>query len=62
MAKKETGKIVQYGNTPYIPIPASIVKDSLYSEVGIKKGDEVEIEIVGKSLKVRLPEEEKQEE
>ena len=58
MAKKTKGKVVKYGNTPYIPIPSAVLNDSLYSEVGIGKGDVVDIEIVGKSLRVKKTEEE----
>ena len=46
MSKREKGKVIQYGNNLYIPIPRHVEKDSAYEEVNIRKGDLVNIEII----------------
>jgi hypothetical protein len=52
MSKKAQGTVIQYGNSIYIPIVSDIVNDSLYPEINIQKGDKVEIEIFGTSLRI----------
>jgi antitoxin component of MazEF toxin-antitoxin module len=53
MSLKDKGKVQKYGNTLFLPIPKSIRCDTIYSKVGIDKGDTVEVSIDGSTLRFR---------